>query len=306
MGQTKRMQATARMTSIVSSALPARRRLIRSVSQRKIRNPRLRCLEWVAQGDRRRSEAFPTNALNVNGLHQLGRTVLFSKPHNDGWPMGIRGGRSRGAEQTSPRCSIAHHVQSCLPRTSVTHPKQRSAKNPRMKTLIIIAILCGAFLSAAAQDPSKIDVKLIIRGNGKSGLEAEVRSYFTREFRAIRDVEVTDEKALMVVNVVIVEARHNDGQRSGYIMSLAITDKMPVLALALGGELSTTDPEKKKQMAHLIPEGGILVDHILEVLDTESLAKSCKELVAVIDGSHLEEVRKWRHALQKMMPNQAK
>ena len=175
-----------------------------------------------------------------------------------------------------------------------------------MKTLIIIAILCGAFLSAAAQDPSKIDVKLIIRGNGKSGLEAEVRSYFTREFRAIRDVEVTDEKALMVVNVVIVEARHNDGQRSGYIMSLAITDKMPVLALALGGELSTTDPEKKKQMAHLIPEGGILVDHILEVLDTESLAKSCKELVAVIDGSHLEEVRKWRHALQKMMPNQAK
>jgi len=63
----------------------------------------LRCPEWVAQGDRRRSEAWPTKVLNVNGLHQLGGTVLFSNPHNDGMPMGIRGGRSRGAEQTGPR-----------------------------------------------------------------------------------------------------------------------------------------------------------------------------------------------------------
>jgi hypothetical protein len=38
-GETKRMQATARMASVVSSTLPARRRLIRSVLQENESDP---------------------------------------------------------------------------------------------------------------------------------------------------------------------------------------------------------------------------------------------------------------------------
>lgn len=173
-----------------------------------------------------------------------------------------------------------------------------------MKTLIILATLFGAILSAAAQDPNKIGVKLNI--SGQSGLEGEVRSYFTREFRAIGDVEVTDAQALMAVNIVIIQTRNKAGQNTGYAMSVAITDKTPTLTLALAGASATTDPEKQKQIAQYMPEGGILVDHSLQVLDSESLAKSCKQIAAQIDGSHLENVRKLKRDLQKLMQNQQK
>jgi len=173
-----------------------------------------------------------------------------------------------------------------------------------MKTLIILATLCGAILSAAAQDPNKIGVKLNI--SGKSGLEGEVRSYFTREFRAIGDVEVTEGQALLAVNIVIMEARNKAGQSIGYAISLAITDKTPILTLGLAGTSATTDPEKQKQITQYMPEGGILVDHIIQILDSESLAKSCKQLAAQIDGSHVENVRKLKRELQKMMQNQQK
>lgn len=127
-----------------------------------------------------------------------------------------------------------------------------------------------------------------------------------REFRAIGDVEVTDAQALMAVNIVILETQTKGGQSTGYAMSVAVTDKTPILTLALAGASLTTDPEKQKQVAQYMPEGGILVDHIIQVLDTESLAKSCKQLAAQIDGSHLENVRKLKRELQKFMQNQQK
>lgn len=173
-----------------------------------------------------------------------------------------------------------------------------------MKTLFIFTVLCGTILSAAAQDTNKIGVSLSI--SGQSGLEGEVRSYFTREFRAIGDVEVTDGKALMGVNIVIIEVRNKAGQSIGYTISLAITDMTPVFILALVGATATTDREKQKQIAQLIPENGILIDHILQVLDSDSLPKMCKQLAAQIDGSHLEKVRKTSRELQKLMKNQQK
>ena len=173
-----------------------------------------------------------------------------------------------------------------------------------MRTFIILVTLFGTFLSAAAQDPNKILVNLNI--SGKSGLEGEVRSYFMREFRTIEDVEVTDAKAVVAVNIVILETRTKAGQSTGYAISLAITDKTPILTLAFAGASLTTDPEKQKQIAQYMPEGGILVDHIIQVLDTESLAKSCKQLAAQIDGTHLENVRKMKRELQKWMQNQQK
>lgn len=174
-----------------------------------------------------------------------------------------------------------------------------------MKTLLILITILGTILSATAQDTGKIGVKLNI--SGQSGLEGEVRSYFTREFRSIGDVEIVDTQALVVVSLVIIETRNKGGQRTGYAVSVAITDKTPVIIVAAAGASATTNQEKQKQIMQTVPEGGILIDHILQVFDSDSLAKTCKQLAAQIDGSHLENVRKMRRELQKQIQkNQGK
>lgn len=88
----------------------------------------LRCFEWVTSDGLRRSKALLGKTLIVKGLHQPGRTVLSSKPHNDGLPMGIRRGHSRGAEQPNPRRRASPGARNAAWPASATASKASSSK----------------------------------------------------------------------------------------------------------------------------------------------------------------------------------
>lgn len=77
--------------------------------------------------------------------------MLFSKPHNDGLPMGIREGRSRGAEQTSPRSSDAAGARNASVSPPATHSKQRSA---RFFGVCFVSKKCGVFLNGFIEKSS--------------------------------------------------------------------------------------------------------------------------------------------------------
>lgn len=172
-----------------------------------------------------------------------------------------------------------------------------------MKPIIItLLFLCGAMFSAGAGDPSKMGLKINI--SGRTGLEGEVRSYLKREFRAIDDIEVREDQVFLAVNIVVLEVSNKTGQSIGYTMSIAVTDKTPIIILGLAGATSTDDPEKQKQLLEFMPENGILVDHILQAIDRKSLDTTCKQLAARIDGTHLENARKLKRGMHNMIENQ--
>ena len=168
-----------------------------------------------------------------------------------------------------------------------------------MKTLITLIVMIAASALALAQQEGKIAVQLNI--SGKSGLEGEVRSYFTREFRSISDIDVVDKDAILAVNVVVIENRNKLGTPLGYTISIVITDRTEVISLGLAGAVSTTDANKQKIIMQMVPQSGIMVDHIVQTLDSNSLPQVCKALAAQIDGSNIESVRKFRLKAQKMI-----
>lgn len=179
-----------------------------------------------------------------------------------------------------------------------------------MKTLLSILLIATITLcNSSAQQDYKIPIKLMI--SGETGLEDQVRSYFNRELRAIGDVEVTDDKdgkeSLMEISIVVMEPTNKAGVSiGGYIISIAVTDRSSVVYLALAGISMTTDEGKRKQLLQFVPKNGILVNHILQVLDSSQLPETCRSLVAQIDGSNIENNRKQRREWDTSMKNQKK
>ena len=181
-----------------------------------------------------------------------------------------------------------------------------------MKTLLTILFVATiSWGSSRAEEEGKIPVKLSI--SGKTGLEGQIRSYFMREFRAIGDVQVIDGNqemdALLGLSIVVMEPTNKAGNSMGYIISIAITDRCPVAFLAVAGMSMTTDPKKQEQFAQVfkaLPRDGILVNHVLQTLDSRQLPETCRALAAQIDGSDIESVRRQKREFQKLMTNQAK
>jgi hypothetical protein len=166
-----------------------------------------------------------------------------------------------------------------------------------MKSILVLIAFCVMTLGVSAQPQNKIGVKLTI--SGRTGLENQVRSYFTREFRTIGDVDVNDDQALLCLDIVIMEVKNKGGRSIGYAMSLVITDRTAIVPLVVAGTNLTTDTAKQLQIVQLMPKDGILVDHILQTLDPDSLPATCKALASQIDGGQIERVRKQVRELQK-------
>ena len=127
--------------------------------------------------------------------------------------------------------------------------------------------------------------------SGGTGLEGQVKSYFAREFRAIGDVETTENEALLGISIVIMEPKNRAGDSLGYVISVAVTDRVPILNFGLLAMASTGDAQKAKQIGEFTPKGGILVDHLLQTLDSANLQEVCRALAAQIDGTHLDSLR---------------
>ena len=181
-----------------------------------------------------------------------------------------------------------------------------------MKTLLAILLVASTTLgNSLAQDDYKIPVKLMI--SGKTGLEGQIRSYFSREFRAIGDIEVTEQneekESLLGISIVVMEPSNKAGTSMGYIISIAVTDRTPIAYLGVAGMSMTTDKEKQNQFVQFfksLPKDGILVNHILQTLDSSQLPETCRALAAQLDGSNIEGIRKQRAGWQKLMNNQKK
>ncbi|MBE7496254.1 MAG: hypothetical protein HS117_15025 [Verrucomicrobiaceae bacterium] len=173
-----------------------------------------------------------------------------------------------------------------------------------MKTLLAIIVLSTVLASAWAQEATKIGVKLEVSGD--TGLEGQVKSYFSREFREIGDIEITEGEAFLAIGIIIMEPKNHAGQSLGYVMSVVVTDQTSVLTFGLAAMASTSDAQKAKQIGELIPKGGILVNHLLQTLNSTQLQETCKALAAQIDGTHLDRVRTRTRQLRAVLQNRDK
>ena len=178
-----------------------------------------------------------------------------------------------------------------------------------MKTFLTILLAAFGTLTASksiAQEDLKIPVRLQI--SGKTGIEGQIRSYFTREFRAIGDLQVTNENegnsAWVGIDILVMKASDKGGNTSGYIISIAVTDRSPMALLAMAAMDMTTDKEKQNQFIEVLrsfPKEGILVKHALQTLGVHELSETCRALAAEIDGSNLEKLREQNRAWQRLL-----
>jgi hypothetical protein len=154
-----------------------------------------------------------------------------------------------------------------------------------------LILLLSAVSFGAAQQPTaapKIRVQLAVSASG--GLEDRIRSYFSRELRKIADVEIVDSTPLLRLSVVALSNRNEAGTETGYTVSVVVTsldDRAIMLALA------TLLPEaQRKFLEQNLSKQGALVDHLVYTVPPARLPDICAQIVAEIDGSHIESARK--------------
>lgn len=173
------------------------------------------------------------------------------------------------------------------------------------KTLVswITCFLVNVLLignSAYANESRAIKVGLSVSSSDER-LKNEITSYITREFRALKDVEIVNSSQEIELQVVVVPARTINGTSLGFGISYIVV--RPFNKDRLRNMLSE---EHKSDPLTGMDSLLYLSDHQLELIPNDRLATSCQSLVANFDTEHLDGIRKFHTMLARSLERREK
>src|SRR4051812_44994312 len=89
-----------------------------------------------------------------------------------------------------------------------------------------ILLISGPF-SNAEDKRYRPSIRVAVDVSGRSGLDAIIKSYLTREFRRLDDVIITDTNPLYRIGCVAMKNYNHGGQFTVYPLSFVVTSSMP-------------------------------------------------------------------------------
>lgn len=152
----------------------------------------------------------------------------------------------------------------------------------RLPLSLALMILCAIF--GFAQE-SKPNYRVSVNVSSKEEIKSNVVSYVSRELRALGDILIVDSEPQYRISIIAMRAESRAGNSMGYVISTVVTKHIQPQHL-------TQECEYAETLSQAISIFGLVLRHDLEITGAESLEKSCKEIVASIDGDVFEKERK--------------
>lgn len=131
----------------------------------------------------------------------------------------------------------------------------------------------------------------------KQGFATASTSFFNRELRALRDVDITDASPNYKVSIVAIAVKLRSGYSAGNAVSVLITSPVGDWTWALS---NTLGPDTKKSVADLLAKQYSLDDHRLLVGGIDELQQQITQLVADFDANTLEPSRRFQQQMRNL------
>jgi hypothetical protein len=170
----------------------------------------------------------------------------------------------------------------------------------------LLLILFNARDSARAQIQVQESIRVYLDVSGDKEIENEVRSYFSRELRGLKNILVVADKQDVSIRVIAHRDKTVGGKPlDNYIMSVVVTahihedtirnmiNIIRTLEAASCGSKENQQSMSERERDNLMTYVKLGLERVFDhLLYTENdLQKLCKVVVATIDGSTLEPYR---------------
>jgi len=135
----------------------------------------------------------------------------------------------------------------------------------------------------------RYDVEISITAD--RSIEDEVISYISRELRSLNDVDIVDENAVFIIEIIALEVKSKDGVKAGVAISVLILS--PYYGSALKEFLKRRTGTDQDILVDTLTSDLYSKDgHWIEVGGAKDLKSICESIVAEFDAKCLEELRK--------------
>lgn len=163
-----------------------------------------------------------------------------------------------------------------------------------------LLLACASVLaSQQISPPRKWRAQVTLHVDLPQEVQPAAISYFSRELRALSDIEIVDQDPDFIIEVVGVQNQVS-GTTVGYTLSTVLLRVMRSDIVDIVAGADQTPAIYKQGLRNYMEGAGHMLWHNVRATSIGNFPTTCRTIIADIDGHAFEEDRKtWRQYVQK-------